>query len=253
MILRNRGLLGLLAIVAAIAAASCGSNPVTSPTTVPAPDSGASVPGQPPASPPAYARVSGLVAAGSSSSAEAAFTGAIESISAPSLMVSGRSVVTDVNTKITRHGALITVADLAVGQTVEVSGITQSGSVLASKIKVEDDGQEADFGGTISAITPPSLIVDARTVVTDASTRIERDGKAITLADLHVGDTVKVEGAVQSGGAVLASEIKVTGGDDGGDDHSGDDHGGDDHGGGDHGGGDHGGGDHGGGDHGGDD
>jgi uncharacterized protein DUF5666 len=78
---------------------------------------------------------------------EVEFKGAIESISAPNLMVAGRLVQTDANTKIKRHDNRIGLADLKVQDVVEVEGTTQTdGSVLAQKITVESEGG-GDNGG----------------------------------------------------------------------------------------------------------
>ena len=85
--------------------------------------------------------------------------------------------------------------------------------MLASKIKVEDnddeDQNEVEFKGSIESITPPTLMVSGRKVMTNGSTRIRRGDKTVTLADLKVGDKVEVAGTRQADGSVLASKIKV--------------------------------------------
>jgi len=69
------------------------------------------------------------------------FSGHIDSINAPALVVSGRKVVTNSSTRIRRGDKTVTLADLKVGDKVEVEGTKQAdNSVLASKIKVEDGG-----------------------------------------------------------------------------------------------------------------
>jgi hypothetical protein len=70
-------------------------------------------------------------------------------------------------------------------------------------------GKKIEFGGTVESITPPSITVAGRSVVTNADTRIKRSGQAITLSDITVGMKVEVEGVVQSDGSVLASKVKV--------------------------------------------
>jgi hypothetical protein len=61
----------------------------------------------------------------------------------------------------------------------------------------------------IQSITPPSLVVSGRTVVTDGRTHLHGQGRIHSLLDLRVGDTVEVEGTLMSDGAsVLATDIK---------------------------------------------
>src|SRR5262249_7941520 len=154
------------------------------------------------------------------------FNGTVESITPPTLTVSGRPVVTNADTKIKRSGNPITLADLKVGDQVEVEGTQQAdGSVLASKIKFEDDDnqdenenenenenpnpspkpspspnqqKEVEFTGAINSVTPPTLVVAGRPVTTDGSTRIRRDDHTVPLSDLKPGEKVEVEGVLQS-------------------------------------------------------
>ena len=150
---------------------------------------------------------------------EVEFRGRIDSIGASSLVVSGRSVRTDGGTRIRRSGQAVSLSDLRVGQTAEVEGVALAdGSVRATKISVEDDAdgddgdaQETEFRGTVQSVTPPSLRVDGRTVLTDSSTRITRRGRSISLADIHAGDRVEVEGKSRSGGGLLATKISLEG------------------------------------------
>jgi len=70
--------------------------------------------------------------------AEVEFTGAIGAINPPMLTVGGRTVVTDAATEIERDGMRLGLADLHVGDTVEVKGTLQSdGSVLAREIRLK--------------------------------------------------------------------------------------------------------------------
>jgi hypothetical protein len=72
-----------------------------------------------------------------------------------------------------------------------------------------DDDDELEFTGVIQSITPPSLVVSGRTVMTDSRTEFKGNGHIHSLLDLRVGDTVEVEGGLMTDGAtVLASEIK---------------------------------------------
>ena len=116
-----------------------------------------------------------------------------------------------------------TIADLAVGQRVEVEGILQNdGSVLARKIHVkQNDDEQVGFRGTIIAksdevaVTPlPTLTVQmgsrTLTVLTEEHTEIrDADGNTITFDELRVGQEIKGKGILQEGGSILASEIEV--------------------------------------------
>jgi hypothetical protein len=76
---------------------------------------------------------------------EASVRGRIESISAPDLMVAGRRVITNGNTAFRNGKTGIGFSDLQVGQTVEVEGTPSGDAIVASKVKIEDAGD--DNGG----------------------------------------------------------------------------------------------------------
>jgi hypothetical protein len=166
------------------------------------------------------------------------FRGRIESIGAGSLVVAGRTVIVNGDTRIRRSGQAFPISSLQVGQLVEVEGSAQAnGSVVARKISVEDEGDnqngnngnegnddngnhgnngnddngaQAEFRGAIQSLAPPNLQVAGRPVTTDGRTRILDDrNQSISLGDLRVGQTVEVEGQVQANGRVLASKIKA--------------------------------------------
>jgi hypothetical protein len=168
-------------------------------------------------------RVSGsrpeLVSPSSPAGKKVEFEGSVESVTPPTLMVSGRKVVTNGDTRIKRGDHAISLGDLKPGDKVEVEGTPQAdGSVLASKIKLEDDEDEnedeVEFKGTIESITPPTLMVSGRKVVTNGSTRIRRGDKNVVLTDLKPGEKVEVKGTRQADNSVLASKLKVEDGDD---------------------------------------
>lgn len=143
---------------------------------------------------------------------EAEFVGTVESVSPPSLTVSGVAVLTDARTEIKRGNARITVAEIQLGETAKVEGAQQpDGSVLAREIKLSGqgvNGDEIELKGVIDSIAAPSLVVSGRTVVTDADTKFKGKGHIESLADLSVGDAVQVEGVANSDGSIQAHEIK---------------------------------------------
>jgi hypothetical protein len=125
-------------------------------------------------------------------------------------------------------------APVSVASTLSQPGGNHSG---------EHDSLHVEFTGTITAISGSVLTVAGRTVVTDTSTEFRRErlgdeggeggddflspgsngdgehghghggdgegGEHITLADLTVGDTVRVEGKTQPDGSVLAREVTL--------------------------------------------
>ncbi len=58
-------------------------------------------------------------------------------------------------------------------------------------------------------MTPPTLTVAGRMVVTNSSTQITKDDQPITLAQLTAGEMVEVEGQQQMDNSVLAKSIDV--------------------------------------------
>ena len=69
-------------------------------------------------------------------------------------------------------------------------------------------------GGTISAVDADSVTIAEKggasvTVAIDADTRVRRDRKKAAVADLKVGDTVRVVSRVAAGGAATAKSIVV--------------------------------------------
>jgi hypothetical protein len=69
-------------------------------------------------------------------------------------------------------------------------------------------------GGTISAVDADSVTIAEKgggsvTVAIDAQTRVRRDRKRATAADLKVGDNVRVVSRVATGGAATAKAIVV--------------------------------------------
>ncbi len=151
---------------------------------------------------------------------EASVRGTLQAINGAVLQVADHSVVTDSATRFQGHGdASLSLADLRVGDALEVEGTLQAdGSILAKSVSREDDTpgaspspqpeQEVSFSGAIGSLSP--LTVAGRTVMTDGNTRVQdHKGNRIGLSALKVGDTVEVEGTTRSDGSVLATKIKV--------------------------------------------
>ncbi|HET7294392.1 MAG TPA: DUF5666 domain-containing protein [Vicinamibacteria bacterium] len=125
--------------------------------------------------------------------------------------------------------ATLEISGLTPGQTLQIS-VQLSGNHATLDGHDDDDNEgedddqgEVEFKGHIESIGDSSLVVDGRTVLVDASTRIKDGDTEITLADLVVGALVEVEGFVQSDGSVLAKKIKVEDDGDGDDEDEDDD------------------------------
>lgn len=150
--------------------------------------------------------------------AEASLRGRIEAISGSRLQVQGRVVQTDGLTQfLGRRNEPVSLADLKVGDSVEIEGASQSdGSVYARKVKLEDADEneppqnenEVQFTGGIQSLNP--FRVAGRLVAVDGGTQIlDHRNAAIPFSALHVGNTVEVEGTGRADGSVLARKIKL--------------------------------------------
>ncbi|MFN8095720.1 MAG: DUF5666 domain-containing protein [Vicinamibacteria bacterium] len=156
---------------------------------------------------------------------ETTIRGAIQAVNGSRLTVLGRVVATDGLTQfLDRNNAASRLADLRVGQVVEVEGTNQSdGSLYARKVKQEDGaaddkggngggaddgGASVNFVGSVQSTSP--LVVGGQTVLTDGSTRVlDRKNNPIGLSALKAGDKVEVEGVRRNATTVFAEKIKL--------------------------------------------
>ena len=173
-----------------------------------------------------------VTASGSSATeveVELELKGKIESIDAPnnSLVVASKTVKVDASTRIdlesdddTASSTPHTIADLKVGDFVEVSGATDtSGAVQATKIEVkgakelDDDGEDNDteLKGTVSGFTAGGTSFTLGTITVNCT------GSCVLPTGLKNGDFVEVEGAL-SGTTLTARKVKLE------DEHGDDDH-----------------------------
>jgi hypothetical protein len=153
---------------------------------------------------------------------EVEFEGKVDSVGASSLVVDGRMVhVNDLTRLLDEKGMPIPLSAFQPGDLVEVEGTAQSdGSVLARKIKLEDDDDhdgdddgdddhEMEFKGTISSLNP--LVIAGRAVTTDGSTKYfgHRHEVLPSSEVLKLGNRVEVEGIKQPDNSVLARKIQL--------------------------------------------
>lgn len=122
--------------------------------------------------------------------------------------VAGRTIRTNSSTQF-KGGAC---SAIAAGDTVEAEGIVQAdGSILAKKVEIEDDHDDADeweahgaisgLGGTCPAIT---FTLAGKTVRANSSTRFQN----IACSAIANGARLEVEGTLQTDGSVLAKKIE---------------------------------------------
>jgi hypothetical protein len=149
---------------------------------------------------------------------------------------STRLVITDAQTEF--EGTLHHFTELATGQRVEVKGAVQAdASILASSVEGEnedeandEDVNEVEGTGPVLSVGSNSFVMQLSqrqvTVITSSAT--DFDGGLHSLADLKVGMQVEIKGALQSNGAIAASQVHGEDNQDNHDSHSGDG-GGDDH------------------------
>lgn len=145
-------------------------------------------------------------------------------------MVVHRPNGTDVTVKVTatteikEYGQPITFADIKVGAHVECRGKRiDDHTIEAVQIEVEENGHNPDDGppitvnGSVKSVGASQLTVTAQqggdvVVKTDASTRIRKQGKTISLSDVKAGDRVTAHGTRVDATTILATEIEVKGG-----------------------------------------
>jgi hypothetical protein len=138
--------------------------------------------------------------------------GRIEAIdtAAKSLVVGGKTILTNTST-VLRHGNdSYSFADLQVGWRVHVAGTPATGGVLASTIEVQNTNGDiqVNVNGTVQALQGTAsafqFTVDGRLVKGDTATAFTKGA----FASLHNGSRVEVKGQQQNG-YVYAKTIHV--------------------------------------------
>lgn len=131
--------------------------------------------------------------------------------------------VIDANTEVRKGNTPVLAADIQPGWRVHVKatssadGTTNTANlVIVQRTNSGDDDDalpKAKLSGDVTAVGATELTVQTGvgsiTVKTDAATRIKKRGSTITLAQVLVGDKVKVEGTRNADGSVLAKAIEV--------------------------------------------
>ncbi len=108
------------------------------------------------------------------------------------------------------EAAAATIADLVVGQSVEV--VYDSETLNAFRIEVQDEENEGYAEGPITAIDAAAgtITIDCYgapvTLLVDASTKIEKNDEPVVFADLRIGDEVMAE---YNSATMIARRIEV--------------------------------------------
>lgn len=143
------------------------------------------------------------------------FRGKVQSIDATNLtlIVSGRTVTTTSTTTFSKAGEGATFADIVVGDPVEVEGVVQAdGSVVATKVEIAPAAPPTNtivFVAKVQSNDGTSKLVAGDIPVTvTSSTLLVQANQTITLADIAVGDLVRVKGQLEAGPSVTANVIR---------------------------------------------
>ncbi|MFQ5639288.1 MAG: DUF5666 domain-containing protein, partial [bacterium] len=141
--------------------------------------------------------------------------GVIESLGDDHIVVSATTFFVDENTTIEEDdNGTLSFADLTEGMFVKIHAKRQQdGSLLATKIKIEDsdnhDG-EIEVKGVIESLGAGHFVVSGITFFVDENTTIkEDDNGTLSFSDLEEGMFVEVHAKPQPDGSLLATKIEV--------------------------------------------
>jgi hypothetical protein len=161
--------------------------------------------------------------------AETFFSGTIDSIAFPRLVVAGRAVDASQVKKVWRGERRIQLSELQAGEKVKVWGTLRGdGVVLAEEIAALTKGPGStgetwvSFTGKVESVGASSLdvqgnpnvganlVVKGITVRTDAQTKVRRsDGSPMSLGEVKVGQTATVDGWKKADASVRATQIVI--------------------------------------------
>jgi hypothetical protein len=139
-------------------------------------------------------------------------------VSPLTLVVAGRNVTTNAQTKFFLRGGSATFADLVVGQRVHVKGQASGGSLVASSVDIQNTNEDipVEINGTVQAFSGPvsgfQFTIDGRLIRGDATTEFFGGSQFSQLVN---GVRAEVKG-LQRNGFVFATRIHVNVPDDSG-------------------------------------
>lgn len=149
--------------------------------------------------------------------ARVSVTGPVASIALADLTftVGTTAVKTDAQTKFDGSGSFASLADLKVGDNVDVEAAQQAdGSLLALRVHRLDkpEENEVEVKGAIEKLTATSIQVEGKTFAVDANTAIKQSGNQVALGSLIVGQIAEVRGSAAADGSLLATRISIESG-----------------------------------------
>jgi hypothetical protein len=111
----------------------------------------------------------------------------------------------------------LTVADLAVGEYVELRGAeapADSGTVRAALLERDDPDDEAELRGFVTAVAAPTITILGVTIQTDGATEFEDESdqpisQAEFFSRVAAGALVKAQGVETSATTLLAEEVEL--------------------------------------------
>lgn len=150
------------------------------------------------------------------------YEGIVRSVSETQLVVFDShqrevTFVLDAQTVIRKGNTTVAATDIQAGWRVHVKATASADGATntATRVTIQNThtDDEVKLSGTVTAVGTTDLTVQtesgAVTVQTDAATRIKQRNSTIALADVAVGDRVKVEGRTVAANTVLAKSIEV--------------------------------------------
>ncbi len=146
------------------------------------------------------------------------FSGRVETVNAAAgtLVVLGTTVRVNSLTRFEDHGSMhmerFGIADLRVGDYLEVRGYRDATGVVATLLERDDDASTVEVRGPATSVAQPSLVVGGVAVTTDSNTEFrDKDGGSTTAAAFFAaapGREVKVRGTLV-GNVVLAERAEL--------------------------------------------
>jgi hypothetical protein len=146
--------------------------------------------------------------------AEASVAGAVTAIAddGKSFQIGSSSIAVDASTQFSGQGSFASIADLHVGDMVDVEAARQAdGSLLAKKVERLDQPElnEIEVQGPISALDASSLTVQGKQFFVDSSTEIRKSGDAVQFSSLQMNQNAEVRGVTGSDGKLHATRISL--------------------------------------------
>jgi len=150
------------------------------------------------------------------------YEGTIVRVSATELVIftSKKEEVTfalNADTVIRKGNTTVAPADLLQGQRVHVKALVAEDAKTAVQVTLQNtrDTETVTVSGNVVGVAGGTVTVATRAgqvaVQTDATTRIRKQGKAITAGEIVAGDSISAKGRTVSENTILASEVEVRG------------------------------------------